>query len=280
VYYVPAGYSSLIPTTIKPSSPWLVLHRSLGLHWRMRLLHDCIDGQRTVVKYIGREEIQLAVGSPEQPKSALSKKQLSAIIKHIQAADPSASCYTPVMVLWGVLSFATRRNNGSNCWEFIPVFEVVHRHESFLQRFGDNILDPDLEEGLTRLFSLAFSILLGVAPGVTLGRASESPLDTTKKIKYLQELDKEALRLEETAKGIAAMSRLLSAHEQRTTAALDTMTKDMAEMKLQIGQRTHSVQLLLELQQKSHSGMSRPLLLSQDGAWEVDQVATGLTKDT
>jgi hypothetical protein len=99
-----------------------------------------------------------------------------------------------------------------------------------------------LEAVLTKLFSLAFLIVFGLASGVTLSRASELPLDTTKNIQYLQELDKEVLRLEETAKGIAAMSQPLPAHKQRTTAALDAMAKDMAEMKLQIGQFMHSVQ--------------------------------------
>jgi hypothetical protein len=274
VYYVSGGCSSLVPATNRPSSPWVTLQTSLPLYWRLRLLLDCVEGQNAVTKHIGRGGMPLAVRSREGPKSALSKKQLSSIIKHIQAADLGASCYTPMMVMWETLSFATRRDDRRNYRELIPVFEVVHRHESFLQRFGDSILDPDLEDVLIRLFSLACLILLGVVPGTALSRArkmrsigveSESVLETTHNIRYLQKLGQEAVRLEEIAKGISAMNQLLSKHNERTTAALDTMANDMAEMKLQISQLTQSVQLLLELQQKSHPGMFPPLLLSRSG---------------
>ncbi|KAK1761777.1 hypothetical protein QBC33DRAFT_614675 [Phialemonium atrogriseum] len=199
-----------------------------ALDSRLQILHTCIVYQHRAAKQIGREE----PASPPNPEAATLMDRLSVVTKHICTADLSTSGYIPIVLTW-VLLFRLMEFSQLN--NSIEVYEIVHRHEIFIQEFGESLQDnPTLHAVLTQLFALAVRVLT----------------TTAIRIIGLKGLSIEAEALEESAKETAA-KRLLSLHNERTLSAMNKMANDISEMKQQISQLVGAVQMLVALQRKS-----------------------------
>lgn len=210
----------------------------------LRLLHTGIVYQHEVPGQIRDEE----PASPPDPEAATLIDQLSVATNHIRTADLSTGGYIPIVLTWALLSQRSRRpsrrfNTDEKVIEvYEKVYEAVHRHEIFIQEFGDSVQDrPQLYAALTKVFTLAIRTLMG---DTYMRRTGDE-------FSAFQEVNQEVEALEERAREFDATRRLLSLHSERTLSAMNKMAKDISEMKQQISQLVGAVQLLVDLQQKS-----------------------------
>lgn len=207
------------------------------LNLRVKLLSICVYcpqwGLTSIDRYL----------KPCRPKvrAQLTRK----IWERIHEDDFDSVGFVPAKVPWLLLVLFPLT------WEHMAtLYDMLDRHESFLQTFDGQNLNLDLDKLLVSLFAGILETLLSYISKSRAFRIIIKLPVRSDRMKELQDLDEAAKRLEDSLIATMRTDQALAARNEDLMIPIRKIADDISDMKREIRDLTEAVRLLATSQQK------------------------------
>ncbi|KAG4287348.1 hypothetical protein FPRO06_05000 [Fusarium proliferatum] len=243
---------------------------------RLKALAICIHHRREIIRHQRLTDYSEHVWRRKQPQGVNIDKEgiWYTVVERFRDTEVATLGFIPTTWTWLLLAhyrFGMNIDKPGDVTTVIKivddVYKILSRHDTFIRTFAENVPILELEEILANLFGHIISLMSHIAEYLLplLRRKFQSSIRNAFRLRLaftgmpmeslsdamreIENLHKNAMISEDTARPMATLNQIDSETNDRTTSQLMEMKGEIAELKLNISDLTQKMDLLLNLLQ-------------------------------